>query len=140
MFATAHYFLPIPVALVMVACVGDAQPELVSGIDDTSERVIEAASRAFHNNRETEAVDLLVEHFDGLFLARDFRAAGRALSKLDPQQFPPKVLTGVLMVSAHAREELGSERADFFERVKSALSGKWGLDPESIDSVVRRLK
>lgn len=97
------------------------------------------ALRDLELGREIEAIDLLVEHFDDLFLAGEFGAARHALSKLDPQILVPKVLTGVLMVTAHARNELGEARTEFLGRVQAALKEKWNLSPEEIDSVLRRL-
>lgn len=119
--------------------VGAARHATVTAMDDLNWAAIDGASRALKRNREIEAVDLLVEHFDDLFLAGEFEAARRALARLDPHKLTPKVLTGVLMVSAHARDELGGARVEFFNRVQSALAETWRLPPESIEAVVRRL-
>jgi transcriptional regulator with XRE-family HTH domain/Zn-dependent peptidase ImmA (M78 family) len=119
--------------------VGEARRATEAALDELSARAIGDAVRAVEHERETDAVDLLVDHFDDLFLAGEFDAAGRALNKLDPQRLPPKVLTGVLMVSAHAREQLGDARVQFFARVRSALAETWGLGPEAIDAIARRL-
>lgn len=120
--------------------VAAAQRAAATALDDLVSRALVGASRAAERDREIEAVDVLVECFDDLFLAREFEAARRALARLDPQKLPPKVLTGVLMVTAHAREELGCARSEFFARVQSALTETWRLDPEAIDAVVRRLE
>jgi len=116
-----------------------AQRATTSATEALSSRVIEDASRAVGAKREMEATDLLVEYFDDLFLAGEFEIARRALVVLNPQQLPPKVLTGVLMVTRHARDELGAARVDFCERVRSALAETWRLPPEAVDAVVRRL-
>lgn len=120
--------------------VGDAQRATSTVLGDLTASAIDAALLAVDRGRETEAVDLLVEHFDDLFVAGELDAARSALARLDPQRLPPKVLTGVLMVSAHARDRLGDARADFFGRVQSALGETWHLDAEAIDAVVRRLR
>jgi hypothetical protein len=59
---------------------------------------------------------------------------------MDPKRLPPKVLTGVLMVTARAREALGDARVEFFARVESALAETWGMSPESIAAVSKRLR
>lgn len=82
--------------------------------------------------------DALVEHLDGLFLAGDIEAARRLLTRLDPQRLPPKVLSGVLMVTKAAKAALGEERTIFFERARAALSETWGLSPEQVASICRR--
>jgi transcriptional regulator with XRE-family HTH domain len=120
--------------------VDDAQRATAAAVDDLTSRAIDGAFSALLRRRETEAVDLLVEHFDTLFLAGEFEAARRALARLDPERLPPKVLTAVLMVSAHARDKLGDARVEFFTRVQSALAERWRLPPEAIDAVARRLK
>lgn len=119
--------------------VAAAQSAAVMAMDELSAEAIEAAAHAVEHGRELDAVDLLVEHFDELFLAGEFEAARRMFPRLDPQKLTPKVLTGVLMVSAHAREELGEARVEFFARAQSALAEKWKLSSETIQSVVRRL-
>ncbi len=120
--------------------VAAAQRATVTAMDNLSTDAMAAVARALDNGREIEAVDVLVGHFDDLFLASEFEAAGRALARLDAHKLPPKVLTGILMVTAHARQQLGSARDEFLTRVQSALSETWNLRPEATESVVRRLK
>ena len=112
----------------------------VTAMDERSSLVFESVSRALAASREIDAVDALVDYFDSLFAVGDFETARRAMSRLDASTLPPKVLTGVLMVSAHARTQLGAARTDFFERVKSAMANTWHLRPEAIDGVERRLR
>lgn len=103
-------------------------------------RLVDNAARAIADLDEIQAIDIFVDRLDGLFQAGEFEAARHVLAELDPRRFPPKVLTGVLMISSHAREELGDSRSDFFERVKSALVDTWHLSPEAVGSISRRLK
>jgi SOS-response transcriptional repressor LexA len=107
-------------------------------LDDLPERVIDGALRALSQGREVEAGHVLIEHLDDLFLAGEFAIAGRMLSMLDPRRLPPKVLSAVLMVSKHAKDDLGHARVEFFERVRAALSETWGLRPEQVESICRR--
>lgn len=119
--------------------VREARQAAEAAIDALNADVIAAASDAVERKRDIEAVNLLVEHFDDLFHAGEFEAAGSVLTQLAPQRFPPEVLTGVLMVTRHARDELGQARVDFFARVESALADTWRLSPEVIAAIARRL-
>jgi len=107
-------------------------------LDELSARTLEGALEALSKGRVIAAADALIEHLDGLFLAGDFDVARRLLVWLDPQQLPPKVLSGVLMVSRAAKAELGDERTAFFERVRAALEETWGLSPEQVEAICRR--
>jgi hypothetical protein len=78
--------------------------------------IIERALDAVAHQRMIEAVDLLVEYLDDLFLAGEFGVACEVLDLMDPHRLPPKVLTGVLMVSGHARDKLGAARERFVAR------------------------
>ncbi len=110
-----------------------------SSIGGQTSRVVEEALEAVSHGREIEAGHLLVEHFDRLFLAGDFDAARCTLTQIDPQQFPPKVLSAVMMVTAHARDELGDARLALLACIRPALSEKWQLAPDLIESIFRRL-
>jgi Zn-dependent peptidase ImmA (M78 family) len=105
----------------------------------TSE-VIHRVEAAVNDGRALDAVDMLVECFDDLFTAGEFEVACDTLVQLDPRRLPPKVLTGVLMVSAHARDELGATREEFFARVMVALAETWQLDTDQLRAVERRLR
>lgn len=89
--------------------------------------------------REIEATDHLVEHFDGLFLTARFQDARDLLAELDPCELPPRVLTGILTVTAHARAQVEAARADFFVRVVDALRKVWNLSPDAIARITERL-
>ncbi|HSO00784.1 MAG TPA: ImmA/IrrE family metallo-endopeptidase [Candidatus Nanopelagicales bacterium] len=119
--------------------VEQARRAAAEGMDQLTARAVNEALNAVLRGRETDAVDLLVEHFDDLLLAGEIDAARRALGTIDPQRLPPKVLTGVLMVTAHAPDALHDARVEFFGRVKSALAETWQLGPEAIASIARRL-
>lgn len=101
---------------------------------------IAAAMLAIEKGRDLEAVDVLVDHFDDLFRAGAFDVAKNFLASIVPEQMPPKVLTGLLMITSHAREELGEARREFFWGARSALSNRWRLSQEEIESIDRRLK
>jgi len=116
----------------------DAPAAAARAMDDLPARVIDGALRALSQGREIEAGHVLIEHFDDLFLAGEFSIAGRMLSMLDTRRLPPKVLSAVLMVSKHAKDDLGHARVEFFERVRAALSETWGLRPEQVESICRR--
>jgi Peptidase S24-like len=107
-------------------------------LDEVSARTLEGALESVSHGREIAAADALIEHLDGLFLAGEFEVARRLLVRLDPQRLPPKVLSGVLMVSTAAKAALGDERIAFFERVRAALSETWGLRPEQVEAICRR--
>ncbi|EYF05910.1 ImmA/IrrE family metallo-endopeptidase [Chondromyces apiculatus] len=120
------------------AYVDEARSTTAAARDDSSSRVLKEALALCAAGRDIAAVDLLVDHLDDLFDAGEFQVARRALELLDPHKLTPKVLTGVLMVSDHMREQLGEARARFFERVRSALADTWSLDPERIERVTQR--
>lgn len=109
-----------------------------AAIDALNADVIAKASEAVEHKRAVEAVHLLIGHFDDLFHAGEFAAARRALAMLDPHRFPRRVLPGVLMVTRHARDQLGSARGDFLARVQAALADTWLLPPEDIAAITRR--
>lgn len=110
-----------------------------SASDELTSRILKEAIDAASQGREIEAGHLFVEHFDSLFLAGDFDAARRALARIDPQQFPPKVLSSVMMVTMHARGPLGDARLALLTRIRRALAEKWQLAPDLIESLFRRL-
>lgn len=117
--------------------VAQARAAVDESLDARSRRVLEEAMRA--SEREIEAIDMLVGHFDELFLVGEFDAARRALAMLDVDRLPPKALTAVLMVSRHAREQLGDARSVFFERVRLALEETWQVAPDAVRAIERRL-
>jgi transcriptional regulator with XRE-family HTH domain/uncharacterized protein (DUF2267 family) len=119
--------------------VREARHAAEAAIDAGNAEAIAAASDAVERGRELEAAHLLVEHFDDLFHAGEFAAARSALARLDPHRFPRRVLTGVLMVTRHAREQLGNARVDFLARVQSALADTWRISSEDIAEIVGRL-
>ncbi len=119
---------------------GDARTAARRTLTKLGTDAIESALRAIQGGREIDAVDILVEHLDDLFLAGEFEAAQDLLTRLDPQLLPPKVLTGVLMVCSHARDELGDARTRFFSLVETALTETWHLSSEQISAISRRLK
>ncbi len=108
-------------------------------LDEVSARTLEGALEALSQGREIAATDALIEHLDGLFLAGEFEVARRLLVRLDPQRLPPKVLSGVLMVTKAAKAALGEERTAFFERARAALLEEtWRLSPEQVEAICRR--
>ena len=119
--------------------VREARQATEASIEARNEEAIAAASDAVERGREIEAAHLLAEHFDDLFHAGEFAAARSTLVKLDPHRFPRRVLTGVLMVTRHAREQLGHSRVEFLARVQSALAETWRIAPEDIAEIVGRL-
>lgn len=116
----------------------DARAAAARAMDDLSARTVEGALEALSQGREIAAGDALVEHLDDLFLAGEFDVARRLLVRLDSKRLPPKVLSGLLMVSKEAKSELGDDRAAFFERVRAALSETWRLPPEQVEAICRR--
>jgi Zn-dependent peptidase ImmA (M78 family) len=116
----------------------DARSAAARTMDDLSARTLEGALEALAQGREIAAGDALVEHLDDLFLAGEFEAARRFLALLDPRRLPPKVLSGVLMISKDARAELGDERVAFLARARAALSERWRLRPEQVEAICRR--
>lgn len=116
-----------------------AQRAKVAAMHSLSACAIEGAYASASRGRTIEAADLLVQHFDDLFLAGEIEAARQVLARLDARRLPPKVLTAVLMISTHARDQLGDARSGFFERVRVALEETWQLSQEAIDGIVRRL-
>jgi hypothetical protein len=103
-------------------------------------RAIARSLAAGQSGRDVEAADILVDLFDGLFLAGEFGTAQWALGMVVPEEFPPKVLTAVLMVTSHAREELGQSRVDFYEAVLSALRSHWKVPKDALEAIERRLR
>ena len=77
---------------------------------DPSVQTLNAVLEALSQGREVAATDVLIEHLDALFLAGAVEKVRRLLPQLDPQRLPPKVLSGVLMVTEAAKEALGEER------------------------------
>ncbi len=107
-------------------------------MNEMSERTIQRALQALSEGRELLAGDTLVDHLEDLFLAGDFDVAGQFLALLDVERLPPDVLSGVLMISKHAKAELGGARTVFFDRARKALSETWHLHPSQVDSICRR--
>ncbi len=107
-------------------------------LDEASARMLEGALLALSQGREIAATDMVIEHFDGLFVVGEFDVACRLLGRLDPQRLPPKVLSGVLMVSRAAKAALGEVRTAFLERARAALSETWRLRPEQVEAICRR--
>jgi Zn-dependent peptidase ImmA (M78 family) len=116
----------------------DARAAAARAMDDLSKRALQGALEDLAQGREIAAVDALVKHLDDLFLAGEFEAARRLLVQLDPQRLPPKVLSGVLMVSKEAKAALGDARVAFFQRARAALTETWGLRPEQVEAICRR--
>ena len=116
----------------------DARAAAARAMDDLSARTLQGALEALSQGRQIAAGDALIEHLDDLFLAGEFEVARRLLVRLDPQRLPPKVLSGVLMVSKDAKAALGDDRNAFFERVRVALSETWRLRPEQVEAICRR--
>ncbi len=108
-------------------------------VDDLNAQTLAAALEAVSHGHEIEAADLLVDRLDALLLAGEIDGARRALARIDPSRLPPKVLSSVLMISAHAREELGESRLTLLDRSRVALSETWHLEPATIESLFRRL-
>jgi hypothetical protein len=107
-------------------------------LDEKSARTLEGALEATSQGRVIAATEALIEHLDSLFLAGEIEMARRLLARIDPERLPPKVLSGVLMVTRAAKAALGEERTTFFERVRTALSETWGLSLEQVASICRR--
>lgn len=116
----------------------EARAAAAEAMNDLSTRILAGALEALSRGSEIAAGDALVEHFDDLFLAGEFDVARRLLARIDPRQLPPKVLSGLLMVSKHAKEALGDERIAFFERAREALAATWGLPSERVEAICRR--
>jgi hypothetical protein len=116
----------------------DARAAAARAMDDLSARTLEGALDALSQGREIEAGDALIEHLDDLFLAGEFDVARRMLARLDPRRLPPKVLSGVLMVTKAAKAELGDDRIAFVERARAALSDTWRLRPEQVEAICQR--
>lgn len=119
--------------------VREARDAAEAALDALNEQVIAAATEAVERGRVIQATVTLGEHFDDLFRAGEFEAARRALMTLDPNRLPPRVLTGVLMVTRYAREHLGQSRIDFLARVQRALANKWALPADDIAEITGRL-
>lgn len=107
-------------------------------MDDLSAHVLHRALEALSQGREIAAGDALVEHFDDLLLAGEFDVARRFLARLDPTLLPPKVLSGLLMISKAAKDVLGDDRIAFFDRARVALHETWQLRPEQVEAICRR--
>jgi hypothetical protein len=105
---------------------------------DSALRVLTQTVDAVKEQKPIKATDLIVLHFDDLFLDGDFDTAGFLLRSIDPTLLPPRVLRGVLLVSKPARQELNGEYEAFFGRVKTALHETWKQDTEEINSVEQR--
>lgn len=100
--------------------------------------LVAAVNEALAEGLEVKAGQILVGYFDDLFLAGRFEAAAQLLTMLDLSYLPPKVVSGVLMISRDAKAELGQARVRFFERAKTALLTVWKLDPVQVESICSR--
>lgn len=101
------------------------------------DELVEKALAATGEQRIIAATDLLVEQLDDLLSANELTLARRLLDKLDPDRFPPSVLTGLLMVVSHAPDELA--RSDFRARVWNALRTIWAWDESRLAALEARL-
>jgi IrrE N-terminal-like domain len=101
------------------------------------DELIEKSLIAAQEKRVLAATDLLVEQLDDLLTANELNLAGVLLDKVDPNRFPPPVLTGLLTVISHAPDEIN--RARFRARVWDALRTTWTWDEVRITSLQARL-
>ena len=120
-----------------------ALPRFVAAAQGTFDTVIERRGRdvlaqvmtEVAADRRLEATDLLVDHLDVLFRRGEFDAARCWVVTLDPTALPPETIGGALMVTAHARTELGKVRCDFVDRALAALRARWGLPDDAITRI-----
>lgn len=90
--------------------------------------------------RPLAATDLLVERIDGALLAGDAERVSAVLRGLDPTRLPPEALTGVLMVTRAARNDLGTARESLFGRVVDALRTHWKIGDARLARIEARLR
>lgn len=97
------------------------------------------ARREADAGRPIAATDLLVELLDTLLLGGDVQFAQAVLDAINPDHLPPQVLTGVLSLTAHARDALGESRSGFVKRVMTALDRTWKLPADRRQKIAARL-
>ena len=105
-----------------------------------NEAVLAAVLRMLSAGKEILAIDAIVAHLDTLFMIGDWTAARKMLAMLDASKLPPKMISGVLLVTAHARVHLGDARVEFVVRAWRALADTWQLSPEAFSRIMTRLE
>jgi hypothetical protein len=101
------------------------------------DELVEKALVAAREKRVIAATDLLVDQLDGLLSANELSLARILLDRVDPHQFPPSVLTGLLTIVYHAPSQF--DRSDFWARVRTALRTTWNWDDYRMESLEARL-
>jgi transcriptional regulator with XRE-family HTH domain len=108
-------------------------------LDAEVDCALEEARTALAGGRPLDAVDRIVDVLDDLLHAGEIERVKRLLAEIDPGEWPPTVLTGMLMTTRPAREALGDARRGFWGNARSALQDVWAVDAEQIQGIERRL-
>lgn len=124
----------------MPSFVEDARQSALAAADDLTDTVLVDALAALEADRPIAAVDGVVDRIDDLLHMQDIAGLRRMLEELDPEVYPPEVSTAALMMAMHGPEELRPARDAFRARLETALRGQWSMDPEQIESTMRRLR
>ncbi len=101
--------------------------------------ILRVAYEGIANGRPIEATDHLVEKIDDALALGDFAAVTALMDATDVSLLPRESLTGMLMVTWHAKEHLQEPRARFFARVMETLRER-ETPQKVIDSIKRRLE
>jgi len=86
-----------------------------------------------------EAIDLLMDHLDNLFSAGEFNTAKKLLLDLDTDKLPVIVITGILTIISHARDQLIPARENFISRAIKTLQTVHHLPQDRIENLLSRI-
>jgi len=102
--------------------------------------VIYKCRDAFEHGQELEATDIIVDFFDETLGAGDFETAKGTLYTMEKYLLPPKVITGILMITWPARNELGDVRIGFRELPCSQLSENHHFSDDEVKKIKERFQ
>jgi Zn-dependent peptidase ImmA (M78 family) len=105
-----------------------------------AEGAVARAEQATTQERPLEATDVIVDRLDDLLHASAFEDVGRMLDLMRDRNLPPPVLTGALLATRGAREELGAARERFAAHVEDVLVTRWGHSIERARATICRLR
>lgn len=90
-------------------------------------------------NKNYEAIDLLMDHLDNLFSAGEFNTAKKLLLDLDTDKLPVIVITGVLTIISYAKDKLIPAREDFVSRAIKTLQTVHHISQDRIEKLLSRI-
>tara|TARA_R100000656_G_scaffold104176_1_gene76231 strand:+ start:267439 stop:268062 length:624 start_codon:yes stop_codon:yes gene_type:complete len=117
-----------------VASLGDAQLGDAQ-LDDVMRYVTSAC-----DEEPVKTTGVLVDWLYDLLMGGRIDLMQRTLQALDAEVLPLRALTGTLLVTRSAAEDLGSARRDLLAQLETALRVREGLSPERVAETIERVR